>query len=97
MATAVLFGGLGALTLLLMLMFGAFVGRKIVESIADVLSWCKRPSAQARRLSLKLEMSMEAAKLRERLDGIANGVSLTHNRAPDPEHWADVVADLKAR
>ena len=37
-----------------------------------------------------------ASKLRERLDGIANGVSLTHNRAPDPAHWADVVADLKA-
>ena len=27
--------------------------------------------------------------------GIADGVSLTHNRAPDPEQWADVVADLK--
>jgi len=37
-----------------------------------------------------------AAKLRARLDGIADGVSLTHNRAPDPEHWADIVADLKA-
>lgn len=37
-----------------------------------------------------------AGKLRERLDGIADGVSLTHNRAPDPEQWADVVADLKA-
>jgi probable F420-dependent oxidoreductase len=37
-----------------------------------------------------------ARKLRERLDGIADGVSLTHNRAPDPTHWADVVADLKA-
>ncbi len=36
-----------------------------------------------------------AAKLRARLDGIADGVSLTHNRHPDPEHWADVVADLK--
>ena len=36
-----------------------------------------------------------AAKLRARLDGIADGVSLTHNRAPDPEHWADVVAELK--
>jgi len=35
-----------------------------------------------------------AAKLRERLDGIADGVSLTHNRAPDPSHWADVVAEL---
>ena len=37
-----------------------------------------------------------AGKLRARLDGIADGVSLTHNRAPDPEHWADIVAELKA-
>jgi probable F420-dependent oxidoreductase len=36
-----------------------------------------------------------AGKLRERLDGIADGVSLTHNRAPDPSQWADVVSDLK--
>ena len=36
-----------------------------------------------------------AAKLRARFDGIADGVSLTHNRAPDPDHWADVVAELK--
>jgi probable F420-dependent oxidoreductase len=37
-----------------------------------------------------------AGKLRARLDGIADGVSLTHNRSPDPAQWADVVADLKA-
>jgi probable F420-dependent oxidoreductase len=36
-----------------------------------------------------------AGRLRERLEGIADGVSLTHNRAPDPSQWADVVADLK--
>ena len=36
-----------------------------------------------------------AGKLLERLDGIADGVSITHNRAPDPSQWADVVADLK--
>jgi probable F420-dependent oxidoreductase len=36
-----------------------------------------------------------ASRLRQRLDGIADGVSLTHNRAPDPRQWADVVADLK--
>ncbi len=36
-----------------------------------------------------------AAKLRQRLEGIADGVSLTHNRAPDPEHWADIVSSLK--
>ncbi len=37
-----------------------------------------------------------AAKLRQRLDGIADGVSLTHNRAPDPAQWADIVGDLRA-
>ncbi len=36
-----------------------------------------------------------ADRLRTRLAGIADAVSLTHNRAPDPDHWADVVADLK--
>ena len=36
-----------------------------------------------------------AAKLHARLDGIADAVSLTNNRAPDPDHWAGVVADLK--
>ncbi|MBW2268613.1 MAG: TIGR03617 family F420-dependent LLM class oxidoreductase [Deltaproteobacteria bacterium] len=36
-----------------------------------------------------------AAKLTARFEGVADGVSLTHNRAPDPTHWADVVADLK--
>ena len=36
-----------------------------------------------------------AAKLRVRFEGIADGVSLTHNRHPDPHQWADVVADLK--
>jgi probable F420-dependent oxidoreductase len=36
-----------------------------------------------------------AAKLDARLEGIADGVSLTHNRAPDPSQWADVVADMK--
>lgn len=36
-----------------------------------------------------------ADKLRARLVGIADGVSLTHNRYPDHAHWADVVADLK--
>ena len=37
-----------------------------------------------------------AARIEERLAGIADGVSLTHNRAPDPAGWADVVADLKS-
>jgi len=36
-----------------------------------------------------------AEKLNARLAGIANGVSLTHNRAPDPKQWADIVGDLK--
>ena len=34
-------------------------------------------------------------KICARLDGIADAVSLTNNRAPDPSHWADVVAALK--
>lgn len=38
-----------------------------------------------------------AAKLKARLDGIADSASLTHNRAPDPEHWADIVAALKSK
>ncbi len=38
-----------------------------------------------------------AAKLHERLHGIADGVSLTHNRAPDPSHWADIVSELSTR
>ena len=36
-----------------------------------------------------------AGKLRARLEGVADAASLTHNRAPDPDHWADVVAELK--
>jgi probable F420-dependent oxidoreductase len=36
-----------------------------------------------------------APALRRRLADIADGVSLTHNRAPDPGHWADVVAQLR--
>lgn len=36
-----------------------------------------------------------AGKLRRRLEGIADSVSLTHNRCPDPRCWADVVAALK--
>ena len=36
-----------------------------------------------------------ARALVERLADLADGVSLTNNRAPDPTHWADVVADLK--
>jgi probable F420-dependent oxidoreductase len=36
-----------------------------------------------------------ATKLRARLAGIADGVSLTHNRAPDAAHWADVVREMK--
>jgi len=37
-----------------------------------------------------------APALRARLEGIADGVSLTHNRRPDPAHWADVVKALRA-
>ena len=37
-----------------------------------------------------------APAIERRLNGIADAVSLTHNRAPDPGAWADVVADLKS-
>ena len=37
-----------------------------------------------------------ADKLRARLDGIADGVSLANTRAPDEGHWAPVVAALHA-
>ena len=38
-----------------------------------------------------------AAKVRARLAGISDSVSLVNNRAPDPEHFAEVVADLHHR
>jgi alkanesulfonate monooxygenase SsuD/methylene tetrahydromethanopterin reductase-like flavin-dependent oxidoreductase (luciferase family) len=37
-----------------------------------------------------------AERIRARLDGISDVVSLVNNRAPDPEHFAEVVADLHA-
>ena len=37
-----------------------------------------------------------APMIRERLDGISDSVSLVNNRAPDPAHFAEVVADLHA-
>ena len=36
-----------------------------------------------------------AQRIHERLDGIADGVSLTHNRAPDPSQWADIVPEIQ--
>lgn len=36
-----------------------------------------------------------APLLRERLDGVTDRVSLVNNRAPDPRHFAEVVADLR--
>jgi len=38
-----------------------------------------------------------AQQIHERLDGIADGVSLTHNRAPDPSQWADIVPRIQGR
>ncbi|MBP9218119.1 MAG: TIGR03617 family F420-dependent LLM class oxidoreductase [Sterolibacterium sp.] len=38
-----------------------------------------------------------AGKLTARLAGIADSVSLTHNRCPDPAHWADTVRTLTRR
>lgn len=34
--------------------------------------------------------------LEQRLEGIADSVSLTHNRYPDPTYWADTVKALKS-
>ncbi len=36
-----------------------------------------------------------AQRIHQRLDGIADGVSLTHNRAPDPTQWADIVPEIQ--
>ena len=36
-----------------------------------------------------------AGKLKQRLEGIADGVSITHNRYPDPQQWADIVTQMK--
>ncbi len=36
-----------------------------------------------------------ATLITERLDGIADSVSLTHNRYPDPGYWADTVQELR--
>ena len=35
-----------------------------------------------------------APRIRARLDGISDRVSLVNNRAPDPQHFAEVVAAL---
>jgi probable F420-dependent oxidoreductase len=40
------------------------------------------------------EPSEIATKVRTRLDGISDAVSLVNNRAPDPAHFAEVVAAL---
>lgn len=42
------------------------------------------------------EPSQIADKLRARLAGISDSVSLVNNRAPDPEHFAEVVRDLQS-
>jgi len=38
-----------------------------------------------------------AARVIERVSGIADAVSIECTRRPDPQHFADVVADLNAR
>ncbi len=40
------------------------------------------------------EPAQIAPLVRQRLDGISTSVSLVNNRAPDPEHFAEVVSDL---
>ena len=53
------------------------------------------PDEMLEEIAVVGERSEIAGRLRKRLDGIADAVSLTHNRAPDPHHWADIVAELK--
>jgi probable F420-dependent oxidoreductase len=53
------------------------------------------PDEMLEEIAVVGERSEIAGRLRKRLDGIADAVSLTHNRAPDLNHWADVVAELK--
>jgi hypothetical protein len=69
LGASVFSGAIAALLLLLLLMLGAFIARKLVDLVADAFSRCRKPTTD-RRLSLKLELSMEAAKLRERVNGL---------------------------
>ena len=55
------------------------------------------PDELLERIAVVGKRSEIAAKLEARLDGIADAVSLTNNRSPDSTHWADVVAELRAR
>ena len=67
-------------------------GRRITNDTTVELSLA---SNAASGYSIVRAKHMDAAE--QLLEGcpIADGVSLTHNRAPDPEQWADVVAALK--
>jgi hypothetical protein len=40
------------------------------------------------------EPAQIGSRIRARLAGISDSVSLVNNRAPDPQHFAEVVADL---
>jgi hypothetical protein len=37
-----------------------------------------------------------AGRIREKVGGIADAVSLECTRRPDPDHFADICADLRA-
>jgi probable F420-dependent oxidoreductase len=51
--------------------------------------------AMLEELSVVGERPQIAGKLRERFGDLVDGLILTHNRYPDPHHWADVVRDIK--
>ena len=53
------------------------------------------PDAVLESIAVVGPRSEIAARLEARLAGIADGVSLTHNRFPDPGHWVDTVRALK--
>jgi probable F420-dependent oxidoreductase len=48
------------------------------------------------RIAVVAPRNQIAAKIRERCEGFADRVSLIAPFAPDPDDWADIVADLKA-
>ncbi len=49
-----------------------------------------------RTIAVVGEPAQIAPQLRDRLAGISDSVSLVNNRAPDPEHFAEVVAALSS-
>jgi probable F420-dependent oxidoreductase len=54
------------------------------------------PAEMVEALAVVAPRREVAARLAERVDGITDSVGLVNNRNPDPDHFADIVADLRA-